>query len=95
MLTTPKLKELCIYKDPNLFVSYHYYLLQAHRVSRNSAKRLRRNTIKTLCRVCDDLYRACTFAWCILIFVSFLLLTGRCYNAETSVILFLLDRAFA
>ena len=28
-------------------------------------------------------------------FVSFLLLTGRCYDAETSVILLLLDRAFA
>ena len=27
-------------------------------------------------------------------FVSFLLLTGRCYDAETSVILLLLDRAF-
>ena len=26
-------------------------------------------------------------------FVSFLLLTGRCYDAETSVILLLLDRA--
>ena len=28
-------------------------------------------------------------------FVSFLLLTGRCYDAETSVILLILDRAFA
>ena len=28
-------------------------------------------------------------------FMSFLLLTGRCYDAETSVILLLLDRAFA
>ena len=27
-------------------------------------------------------------------FMSFLLLTGRCYDAETSVILLLLDRAF-
>ena len=29
------------------------------------------------------------------VFVSFLLLTGRCCDAETSVILVLLDRAFA
>ena len=28
-------------------------------------------------------------------FMSFLLLTGRCYDAETSVILLQLDRAFA
>ena len=28
-------------------------------------------------------------------FVAFLLLTGRCYDAETSVIVHLLDRAFA
>ena len=28
-------------------------------------------------------------------FVSFLLLTGRCYDAETNIILLLLDRAFA
>ena len=28
-------------------------------------------------------------------FTSFLLLTGRCYDAETNVILVLLDRAFA
>ena len=28
-------------------------------------------------------------------FVSFVLLTGRCYDAETSVILLLLDRAFS
>ena len=28
-------------------------------------------------------------------FVSFLLLTGRCYDTETSVIVLLLDRAFA
>ena len=60
MLTKPKLK------DPYLFVSYHYYLLQAHQVSCNSAKRLRRNAIKPLCRVRDDLYHACTFAWGIL-----------------------------
>ena len=90
MLTTQKLKEL---QDPYLCISYHYYLLQAHQVSCNSAKRLRRNAIKTLCRVCDDLYHACTFAWAY--FMSFLLLTGRCYDAETSVILLLLDRAFA
>ena len=42
MLTTPKLKE------SNLYISYHYYLLQAYQVSCNSAKRLQRNTIKIL-----------------------------------------------
>ena len=68
MLTTPKLKEL--QRPPYLFISYHYYLLQAHKVSCNSAKRLRRNATNTLGRVCDDLYHAFTFAWAILRVVS-------------------------
>ena len=63
MLTSPKLKEL---QDPYLYISYHYYLLPAHKVSCNSAKQLRRNAIKTLYRVCDDPYHACIFAWGIL-----------------------------
>ena len=38
--------------------------------------------------VCDDRYHACTFAWDN--FAPFLLLTRRCYDAETSAILLLL-----
>ena len=80
MLTTPKLKEL---QRPILI--HNLPLLQAHKVSCISAERLQRNAIKTLCCVCDDLYHACKFVY----LVSFLILTGRCYDAETSVILLL------
>ena len=38
----------------------------------------------------DDLYHDCTIE-----FVLLLLITGRCYDAETSAILLLLKRAFA
>ena len=45
------------------------------------------------------LYRVTTFTMPVHLhgtyFVSFLLLTGSCYDAETSVILLLLDMAFA
>ena len=43
-------------------------------------------------RVYDDLYHTCTFAPN---FAVFVLLTRRCYDPETSVILLLLNSAFA
>ena len=46
-----------------------------------------------------DLYLMTTFTMHVHLhgayFVSFLLLTGRCYDAETSVILLRLDRTFS
>ena len=45
--------------------------------------------------VCDDLYHPCTLILRGAKFAPFLLLTVRCYDAETNAILLLLKRAFA
>ena len=90
MLTTPKLKQLqrpiLIRKLPLLPATSTPSFMQ-------SAKRLRRMPSKR--------YAVCVTTFTIPVhldgayFVSFLLITGRCYDAETSVILLLLNSAFA
>ena len=90
MLTTPKLKEL---QRPILIRKLA--LLPA--TSTQSFMQLR----KTVTEKCHLNVMPCVTTFTMPVhlhgayFASFLLLTGRCYNAETSVILLLLDRAFA
>ena len=92
MLTTPKLKELqrpkLIYKLPPLPATYQH--TKFHAILLNSYGEMP-----------SKRYAVCVTTFTMPVhlhgayFVSFLLLTGRCYDAETSGILLLLDRAFA
>ena len=90
MLTTPKLKELqrpiLIHKLP---------LLPA--TSTPSFMQFRYTVTEKCHQNVNGVCMATTFTMPVHLhgayFVSFLLLTGRCYDAETSVILLLLDRA--
>ena len=90
MLTTPKLKEL---QRPKLI--HKLPLLPA--TSTPSFMRFR----YTVTEKCHQNVTPCVTTFTMPVhlygvyFVSFLLLTGRRYDAETSVILLLLDRAFA
>ena len=89
MLTTPKLKELqrpiLIHKLPLLPTTSTQVAIPLNGNGEVPSKR----------------YAVCVTTFTMPIhlhgpyFVSFLLLTGRCYDAETSVILLLLDRALA
>ena len=89
MLTTPKLKEL---QRPKLIYTYAttitcYQHTKFHAIPLNGYRKMPKR------------YAVCVTTFTMPVngayFVSFLLLTGRCYEAETSVILLLLDRAFA
>ena len=86
-LPTPKVKQA---------TEFHYWWLHSIRISCDSAAGLWRNAIKAFHHtiVCVT-----TFTMPVHLhgakFAPFLLLTGRCYDAETSAILLLLKRAFA
>ena len=92
MVTTPKLKELqrliLIHKLPLLPATYKH--TKFHAIPLNGYGEMP-----------SKRYAVCVTTFTMPVhshgayFVSFLLLTGRCYDAETSVILLLLDRAFA
>ena len=90
MLTTPKVKEL---QRPKL--KHKLQLLPA--TSTPSFMQFRINGYEEMpskpCAVCVTTF---TMPVCLhgTYFVSFLLLTGRCYDTETSVILLLLERPF-
>ena len=92
-LPTPKVNN---YRAPNLHLDSRYWWLHSLRISCDSATRLWRNAIKTFHQtvVCVT-----TVTMPVHLhgtnFAPFLLLTRRCYDAETSVILLLLKRAFA
>ena len=90
MLTTPKLKELqrpkLIRKLPLLPATSTPSFMQFHQ-NEMPSKRYAVCVCVTTFTMPVHLHGA--------YFMSFLLLNGRCYDAETSVILLLLGRAFA
>ena len=91
MLTTPKLKELqrrkLIHK---LLLLPAYQHTKFHAIPLNGYGEMPSKPY-TVCVTTFTMPVHLHGAY----FVSFSLLTGRCYDAETSVILVLLDRAFA
>ena len=92
MLTTPKLKQLqrpkLIHRLPLLYTCYQHTKFHAIPLYGYGEMPSKPYTVcVTTFTMPVHLHGA--------YFVSFLLLTGRCYDAETSVILFVLDRAFA
>ena len=92
MLTTPKLKELqrpkLIHKLPTTIICYKH--TKFHVIPLNGYGEIPSKPY-TVCVTTFTMSVHLHGAY----FVSFLLRTGRCYDAETSIILLLLDRAFA
>ena len=92
MLATPKLKELqrpkLIHKLPLLPATSTQSFMQFRPLNGYGEMPSKRYAV---CMTTFTMPVHLHWAY----FVSFLLLTGRCYDVETNVILLLLDRAFA
>ena len=84
MLTTPKLKEL---QRPILITITCYQHKKFHAIPLNCYGEMPYTACVTTFTMHVHLHGA--------FFVSFLFITGRCCDAETSVILLLLDRGFS